>query len=74
VNIIVAPQFTKDSEVKPVTIDGDATLHQSVDEETGIMTIKLSDISSDVTIKLSDKRLNFFGPAGCSCNRTARDV
>ena len=31
-------------------------------------------VSSDVTIKLSDKRLNFFGPAGCSCNRTARDV
>ena len=24
------------------------------------------------TIQLSDKRLNFFGPAGCSCNRTAR--
>ena len=31
-------------------------------------------VSSDVTIKLSDKRLNFFGPAGCSCNRTARAV
>lgn len=29
-------------------------------------------VSSDVTIRLSDKRLNFFGPAGCSCNRTAR--
>lgn len=28
--------------------------------------------NSDVTIRLSDKRLNFFGPAGCSCNRTAR--
>ena len=25
--------------------------------------------SDDVTIQLSDKRLNFFGPAGCSCNR-----
>ena len=53
VNIIVAPQFTKDSEVKPVTIDGDATLHQSVDEETGIMTIRLSDINSDVTINFN---------------------
>ncbi len=30
-------------------------------------------VSSDVTIKLADKRLNFFGPAGCSCNRTAID-
>ncbi len=28
--------------------------------------------NSEVTIRLSDKRLNFFGPAGCSCNRTAR--
>ena len=53
VNIIVAPQFTIDSEVKPVTIDGDATLHQSVDEETGIMTIRLSEINSDVTINFN---------------------
>ena len=29
-------------------------------------------VSSDVTIRLSDKRLNFFGPAGCSCNKTAQ--
>lgn len=29
-------------------------------------------VSSDVTIRLSDKRLNFFGPAGCNCNRTAQ--
>lgn len=53
VNIIVAPQFTKDSEMKPVTIDGEATLYQSVDEQTGIMTIKLSDINSDVTINFN---------------------
>ena len=26
----------------------------------------------DVTIRLSDKRLHFFGPAGCDCNATAR--
>ena len=53
VNIIVAPQFTKDSEVKPVTIDGEATLEQSVNEETGIMTIKLSNINSDITINFN---------------------
>ena len=29
-------------------------------------------VSSDITIKLADKRLNFFGPAGCNCNATAR--
>ncbi len=29
--------------------------------------------NSEVTIRLSDKHVNFFGPAGCSCNRTARD-
>ena len=29
--------------------------------------------NSDVTIKMHDKKLNFFGPVGCSCNRTARE-
>ena len=28
-------------------------------------------VNSDITIRLADKRLNFFGPVGCSCNRTA---
>ena len=28
--------------------------------------------NSDVTIRLSKKKLNFFGPAGCSCNATAK--
>jgi diacylglycerol kinase family enzyme len=27
----------------------------------------------DVTIRLSDRTLNFFGPRGCSCNANARD-
>ena len=27
---------------------------------------------SDVTIRLSDRKLNFFGPEGCSCNATAK--
>ena len=29
-------------------------------------------VNQDVTIKMADKKLNFFGPEGCSCNRTAR--
>ena len=29
-------------------------------------------VSDNVTIRLSDKKLNFFGPLGCSCNATAR--
>ena len=29
--------------------------------------------NQDVTIKMADKKLNFFGPVGCSCNRTARE-
>ena len=29
-------------------------------------------VSSDITLRLADKRLNFFGPAGCNCNATAR--
>ena len=28
--------------------------------------------NSDVTIRMSDRKLNFFGPEGCSCNATAR--
>ena len=28
--------------------------------------------SNDITLSLSDKKLRFFGPAGCSCNATAR--
>ena len=53
VSIIVAPYLTQDSEVKPVTFEGDATLIQDVNEETGLMTIKLSDIKSDVTINFN---------------------
>ena len=53
VTIIAAPVFTRDSEVKPVTIDGEATLIQNVDEDTGVMTITLSDIQSDVTVNFN---------------------
>ena len=53
ITVIVAPSITMETEVKPVTIDGEATLEQSVNEETGIMTIKLSDINSDVTINFN---------------------
>lgn len=53
VEIIVAPFLTRDSEVKPVTFEGDATLVQEVDLETGLMTIRISDISSDVTINFN---------------------
>lgn len=28
--------------------------------------------NSDVTIQLSDKKVNVFGPVGCDCNKTAR--
>jgi YegS/Rv2252/BmrU family lipid kinase len=28
--------------------------------------------SHDVTMKLADKKLNFFGPKGCDCNKTAK--
>ena len=29
-------------------------------------------VSNDVTIRLSDKKLNFFGPQGCSPDATAK--
>ena len=53
ITVIVAPSITMETEVKPVTIDGEATLEQSVNEQTGIMTIRLSDINSDVTINFN---------------------
>lgn len=53
VKIIVAPYLTADTEVKPVTIDGEAVLEQSLNEETGIMTIRLGNINSDVTINFN---------------------
>ena len=31
-------------------------------------------VNSDITISLGDKRLNFFGPAGCNCNATVREA
>ena len=30
--------------------------------------------SRDVTLRLAEKHVNFFGPAGCDCNRTARET
>ena len=53
VTIIAAPVLTRDSEMKPVTINGDATLIQDVDADTGILTITLSDIRSDVTVNFN---------------------
>ena len=53
ITVIVAPSITMDTEVKPVTITGEATLEQSVEEQTGIMTIRLSDINSDITINFN---------------------
>ena len=30
--------------------------------------------NNEVTIRMSDKKLRFFGPQGCSCNATVRDL
>ena len=30
--------------------------------------------SRDVTLRLSERKVNFFAPEGCSCNATARDL
>lgn len=50
VTIIAVPYISDAAETKPVTITGSATLSQSVDENTGILTINLSDIQSDVSV------------------------
>ena len=53
VTIIAVPYISNDAETKPVTISGTATLEQSVDDKSGILTIMLSDISSDVTVNFN---------------------
>lgn len=50
VTIVAVPYISNDAETKPVTIDGDAALTQSVDDRTGILTVLLSDIASDITV------------------------
>ena len=51
--IKAVPYISEDAETKPVTIVGNATLTQSVDDQTGILTVRLSDIASDVTISFN---------------------
>ena len=51
--IMAVPYISEDAEAKPVTIEGNATLTQSVDDQTGILTIRLSDIASDVTVSFN---------------------
>ena len=53
VTILAVPYISEDAETKPVTISGTATLEQSVDDKSGILTIMLSDISSDVTVNFN---------------------
>ena len=53
VTILAVPYISEDAETKPVTISGTATLEQSVDDKSGILTIKLSDIASDVTVNFN---------------------
>ena len=51
--IMAVPYISEDAEAKPVTIEGNATLTQSVDDQTGILTVRLSDIASDVTVSFN---------------------
>lgn len=53
VTILAVPYISKDAETKTVTIEGDAVLEQSVNDETGVLTIKLSEIASDVTVNFN---------------------
>lgn len=53
VTILAVPYISKDAETKTVTIEGDAVLEQNVNDETGVLTIKLSEIASDVTVNFN---------------------
>ena len=50
VTILAVPHISKEAEARPVTIVGDAVLSQSVNDDTGIRTIHLSEIMSDVSV------------------------
>lgn len=50
VTILAVPYISKEAEARPVTIVGDAVLSQSVNDDTGIRTIHLSEIMSDVSV------------------------
>lgn len=53
VTIIAAPHYREYTEVRPVTITGDATMQQTLDEGTGNMMITITDIRSDVTVNFN---------------------
>ena len=55
--------FDKDEEISTHESGGDAFV-TCLDGECSH--------SHDVTLRLADKKLNFFGPAGCDPNATAR--
>ena len=50
VTIVALTHISKDGEPRPVTIEGDATLTQTVDTDTGVRTITISDIESNVSV------------------------
>ena len=50
VTIVALTHVSKDGEPRPVTIEGDATLTQTVDTDTGVRTITISDIQSNVSV------------------------
>lgn len=50
VTITATPVLPEDTEVNPVSITGDATYKQEVDSDTGVLTITLTDIRSDLSI------------------------
>ena len=51
--IITATPDFEDAEVNQVTVTGDVTFSESIDEDTGSRTIVLSDVNSDVTVNFS---------------------
>ena len=50
ITILAIPYISEYAETRPITIDGEAELTQSVEEETGILTVRLTDIRSDITV------------------------
>ena len=50
VTITAVPYISKDAKVNPVTFEGDARFSQQMNEDTGVRTITISELSSNVKV------------------------
>lgn len=50
VTLTAVPDFPEDAEVNPISFEGEAAVVQSLNDDTGVLTVTISDIRSDINI------------------------